>query len=49
MTGGRSVISTTIITKKKIFVPVPEEIISYFDMKKVQELKFYVHFDKVNG
>ena len=41
--------STTIITKKKIFVPVPEEIISYFDMKKVQELKFYVHFDKVNG
>lgn len=49
MTGGRSVVSTTIITKKKIFVPVPEEIISYFDMKKVQELKFYVHFDKVNG
>lgn len=49
MTGGRSVVSTTIITKKKIFVPVPEEIISYFDMKKEQELRFYVHFDKVNG
>ena len=49
MTGGKSVASTTIITKEKIFVPVPEEISSYFDMKKVQELKFYVHFDKVNG
>ena len=49
MTGGRSVVSTTIITKKKIFVPVPEEILSYFDFKEAKELKFYVHFDKVNG
>lgn len=48
-TGGRSLVSTTIITKKKIFVPVPEEIMSYFDFRKEQELIFYVHFDKVNG
>ena len=48
-TGGKSLVSTTIITKKKIFVPVPEEIMSYFDFRKEQELIFYVHFDKVNG
>lgn len=48
-TGGRSVVSTTIITKRKIFVPIPEEIMSYFDFQREQELIFYVHFDKVNG
>lgn len=49
MTGGKSLVSTTIITKNKIFVPVPEDITSYFDLRRVQELKFFVHFDKVNG
>lgn len=49
MTGGRSLVSTTIITRNKIFVPVPEEIISYFDLQKTHELKFFVHFDKVKG
>lgn len=49
MTGGKSLVSTTIITKNKIFVPVLEDITSYFDLRRVQELKFFVHFDKVNG
>ena len=48
MTGGRPVASTTIITKKKIFVPVPNELIPYFDFTKDPELIFYVYFDKVN-
>lgn len=47
--GGHPLISTTIITKKNIFVPIPEEIQDYFNMRDNESLKFFVHYDKANG
>lgn len=43
-TGGRSIPTTTIITKNRIFVPIIPEMMSYFDIKE-GKLKFYVRYD----
>lgn len=48
-TGGESLVSTTIITKNTMFVPVPKQLYDYFTIKKGATLKFYVHFEKVSG
>jgi molecular chaperone HtpG len=46
MTGGHPVKSTTIITKNKIFVPVPAEMNEYFNLRNnPRKLEFYVRFD----
>lgn len=46
MTGGHPIKSTTIITKNKIFVPIPIEMYEYFDLHNHQgKLEFYVRFD----
>lgn len=46
MTGGHPIKSTTIITKNKIFVPIPTEMYEYFDLHNHQgKLEFYVRFD----
>ena len=48
-TGGETLVSTTIITKNSMFVPVPKPLYEYFTIQKGKTLKFYVHFEKVNG
>lgn len=47
LTGGEQVITTTIVTDKKIFVPVIQQLYSYFDLQNGQSMKFLVHYDKV--
>jgi len=46
-TGGETLVSTTIITKNSMFVPVPQPLYEYFTIQKGGTLKFYVHFEKV--
>lgn len=48
-TGGETLVSTTIITKNTMFVPVPRQLYDYFSIKQGKSLKFYVHFEKVVG
>lgn len=46
MTGGHPIKSTTIITKNKIFVPIPAEMNDYFNLRNHEgRLEFYVRFD----
>lgn len=47
-TGGETLVSTTIITKNSMFVPVPRQLYDYFNIKQGSTLKFYVHFEKVH-
>ena len=50
LTGGRPIVSTTIITKYKIFVPVIPEMYQYFDsIQQKGRLEFYVRFDTMAG
>jgi len=46
-TGGETLVSTTIITKNSMFVPVPKALYEYFTLENGKSLKFYVHFEKV--
>lgn len=48
-TGGEALVTTTIITKNTMFVPVPRQLYEYFSIKQGGSLKFYVHFEKVSG
>lgn len=48
-TGGKSILSTTIITKDKIFVPIVPELYDYFNIREDQKLKFYIHFDELEN
>ena len=48
-TGGQTLVSTTIITKNTMFIPIPSQLYDYFSIKKGGSLKFLVHFEKVNG
>lgn len=48
-TGGKTIRSTTIITKDKIFVPIVPELYDYFNLNIDEKLKFYVHFDEVES
>jgi len=44
-TGGKSIPTTTIISKNRLFVPINSELISYFDVQ--QQLSFYVRYDLI--
>lgn len=46
MTGGEPILSTTIVTKHKIFVPVVPQLYNYFLQSKEEQLTFVVHFSK---
>lgn len=45
-TGGRAIISSTIITKDKVFIPIVPEIESYFNFDTGSR-KFLVRYDKM--
>ena len=46
-TGGEPILSTTIVTKNKIFVPVMPQLIDYFKKSQQEELTFMVNYTKV--
>ena len=48
LTGGGMVPTTTIITKDKVFVPIPHELEEYFSLRE-GALKFSIHYDSVKG
>jgi molecular chaperone HtpG len=45
-TGGKSIPTTTIITENRIFIPIPTELLAYFDIKEGTK-EFYVRHDIV--
>ncbi len=47
LTDGKAMQSATIITKDKVFVPIPEPLYEYFRLKDNRSLKFFVHYVKV--
>jgi len=47
-TGGEPILSTTIVTKKKIFVPVMPQLYDYFKQSQREELSFMVNYTKVH-
>ena len=50
MTGGHPIVTTTIITKNRIFVPVISDMYQYFDLAQNQgKLEFYVRFDPLTA
>lgn len=48
-TGGKSIRSTTIITKDRLFVPIVPELYEYFNLNVDDKLKFFVHFDEIEN
>jgi len=44
LTGGRPIKTTTIISKNRIFVPIIDELMPYFEIKQ-NSLSFYVRYD----
>jgi len=49
MTGGRPIVTTTILTEGKIFVPIIPEMYNFFDIAQHQgKMEFYVRFDTLN-
>ena len=46
-TGGEPILSTTIVTKHKIFVPVMPQLYDYFKQSQQEELSFMVNYTKV--
>ena len=47
-TMGASILpTTTIITNKKIYIPVPEKIKNFFIIEKDEIIKFYVQFETI--
>lgn len=47
-TGGEPILSTTIVTKNKIFVPVMPQLYDYFKQSQREELSFMVNYTKVH-
>ena len=43
-TGGLSIPTTTILTQNKIFIPVTDKLVEYFDIKEGRK-EFYVRHD----
>lgn len=48
LTGGKMLPTTTIITKNKVFVPIPHELEDYFSLRE-GVLNFTIHYDSVDG
>ena len=46
--GAKSIPTTTIITKDKIFIPIIDEMVEYFNVKE-GVLKFIVKYDSVKN
>lgn len=46
-TGGGVFPTTTIVTKNRIFVPIPSDLRPFFDLKEKEKREFYVRFDTV--
>jgi len=48
LTGGEIFPTTTIVTKKRIFIPVTDELRKFFELSKGEsEKKFYARFDTI--
>lgn len=47
-TGGKTILTSTIITDNRIFIPIISEMDSYFDVSD-RQLKFYVHYDTIRN
>lgn len=47
-TDGEPILSTTIVTKNKIFVPVMPQLYDYFKKSQQEELSFMVNYTKVH-
>ena len=47
-TGGKTITTSTIITKNRIFVPIIPEMEDYFDIKEGSR-KFVVRFDDISS
>ena len=47
-TGGEPILSTTIVTKNKIFVPVMPQLYDYFKKSQQEELSFMVNYTNVH-
>jgi molecular chaperone HtpG len=46
--GGGVYPTTTIVTKNRIFIPIPNNLMQYFEIAKGKnERKFYVRFDSI--
>jgi molecular chaperone HtpG len=45
--GGGVFPTTTIITKKRIFIPIPSDIKTFLDLKNKETREFYVRFDTI--
>ena len=46
--GAKTIPTTTIITKNKVFVPIPHELEDYFSLRE-GALNFTIHYDSVDG
>ena len=46
--GAKTIPTTTIITKNKIFIPIIDEMVDYFNVKQ-GVLKFMVRYDSVRN
>lgn len=46
-TGGTSFPTTTIVTKNKIYVPIPEELVPSFEITKGDKKEFFVRYDSI--
>jgi len=45
--GGGVFPTTTIITKNRIFIPIPSDLKKFFDLKDQEKREFYVRFDTI--
>ena len=48
LTGGEEMYTTTIITKNKLFIPIPSQLYDYFSVNG-EPLKFNIRFNGVEG
>jgi molecular chaperone HtpG len=45
--GGGVFTTATIVTKNRIFLPVPIDLKQFFDLKGKEKKEFYVRFDTI--
>lgn len=45
--GGGVFPTTTIVTKNRIFIPIPSDLKQFFDLKDKEKREFYVRFDTI--
>ena len=46
-TGGAAFPTTTMITKNKIFIPIPEELMPSFEITEGDRKEFFVRYDTI--